>query len=155
MSGHQAWTAQRSRCVLFICVFLLHSSTGRTTPLFEACPRQIDESEIKLISGPVGWQAYNPNPLLLRAAGFMGGAPPSKIDLTPDSSEKHGQGLVSTWTFERSVAANAGGLWLTCAYGNRGELTLSRKISPSIVECSVIYADMRDGADRKVRVTCR
>jgi len=133
----------------------LLARSATAAPVFEDCPRQIGELEVKLVGGPIGWSAYSPERLPLLAAGFMAGPPATKTELKPDSTKQHRGGAVSIWKFDPEFILKPGGLWLSCAYGREGELTLSKKISDGFAECTVTYGPRRAGKDRDIRVTCK
>jgi len=142
---------------LIFCVGLIgmfpHSGYGSSA--WEDCPRQFGEREVKLVGGPEDWIAYSPRRLPLDAAGFMAGAPATKTDLKPYSTEKHGRNLISTWKFDPDFISESDGLWLVCSYGEGGELTLSRRISSQFVDCSVTYAEKKANTDRVIRIACK
>ena len=128
---------------------------GHAASSFEQCPGQIGEREVRLIDGPAGWSGYSPTGLPLLAAGFMAGAPSTKTDLKPDVTEKRGNGLISIWKFDRGFLSEPDGLWLSCAYGKNGEITLSKKISAQFVECSVTYSEKKGETYHAIRVSCK
>lgn len=129
---------------------VVHAAT-----LFDACPRQIGEGEVHLSGGPTGWTAYSPSRLPLDAVGFMAGAPATKTELKPYSTALRGGKEFSVWKFDPGFLTEPDGLWLVCSYGDGGELTLSKKISVQIVECTVAYEKKRVGVDRDIHVACK
>jgi hypothetical protein len=98
-----------------------------------ACPGELAAGAVRAAGSPPGWQLYNPNRLVLHSAAFMGGAPEKMMDLVPfDVKNSKGIGH-ERWKFE------GGEVWLRCAYGEAGQITLSKRIEGAPSECTITY----------------
>lgn len=125
-------SAMRTSVVLILCG-LLWLTRGGAKELVLVCPAEIPATSIRDVEVQPGWLIFNPSKLTLRSASFMGGRPEETMDLVP-SQVSNGRGsTVERWKFDGDV------VWLRCAYGAEGQITLSKKVEGKQTECSVTY----------------
>ena len=117
---------------------------GDAKELVLVCPSEIPAASIRDVEIQSGWRVLNPNRLKLHSASFMGGSPEKRMDLVPFQVDKNMGGAFERWKFDGDD------VWLRCAYGTAGQITLSRKLEGKLAECSVTYD--RDSLSRIVCV---
>lgn len=112
--------------------FLL-TSLGDAKELVLVCPDEIPAAIIRNVEVKPGWRIFNPNKLKLHSASFAGGQPEEMIELVPTQVSKRKGATSEHWKFDGDE------IWLRCAYGAAGQITLSRKVEGRQTECSVTY----------------
>lgn len=122
------------------CLFAV--TRGDAKELVLVCPSEIPAESIRDVEIQLGWRIFNPNRLKLQSASFIGGSPEERRDLVPFQVDKHGGGAFEQWKFDRDE------VWLRCAYGAAGQITLSKKVEGKQTECSIAYD--RDSPSRIV-----
>jgi hypothetical protein len=100
---------------------------------FLECPNEVAGGSIN-VQLSSGWNVYNPDRLRLRSAAFMGGAPDKMMYLVPYQVSRKAGIQLERWKFD------GGEVWLKCAYGDAGQITLSKAIDGQPEECTVKYA---------------
>ncbi len=81
-----------------------------------------------------GWLLFNRSKLVLHSAAFTGGAPELMIELVPIQISKKRGLEFERWKFDGDE------VWLRCAYGKGGQVTLSKKVDGEPTECTVSYS---------------
>jgi hypothetical protein len=122
---------------------VLALARGEAKELILVCPSEIPAASIRDMEIQPGWQVLNPSKLKLRSASFMGGGPEEMVDLVPFQASKSERGAFELWKFDGDE------VWLRCAYGAEGQITLSRKVEGKQKKCSVTYEH-----DAPSRIVC-
>ncbi|MBB3117858.1 STY0301 family protein [Pseudoduganella violacea] len=98
------------------------------------CPTEISAAALA-INAPEGWSAYAQEGLRLRSAEPALGPPEEKAFLKPGSTKSIKGGSIDSW-LELSGSGPTG-KWIVCRYGERGEITLSKKLHDNTSACTV------------------
>ncbi|MES2128120.1 MAG: STY0301 family protein [Pseudomonadota bacterium] len=138
---------------LAICVACVadHGAIAAAADL--QCPAQIAGGPVQVPGASTDWVAFAPVPLKLHSVGFMDGPPSRKIELMPAKIDQHRDRSTVTWQFADGPLKN--GKWLSCGYGDGGEITLSKPISDSTATCIVYYRNGVLPNFRDIRIECR
>ena len=102
------------------------ATAAAATAQFE-CPASMSEESIVVTPPSADWRSYVSSPRKLKAAGFMGGPPETLTELKENSYKEGKQRTVVRWDFEGDYPD---GKWLSCAYGDGVDITLSKPIEP-------------------------
>lgn len=113
------------------------------------CPSEIPQSSIQVASMP-GWKPFIQFPLHLSSVGMSAGPPESLAVLRGEPLNKRGQPQSTRYAFGDMGFDQ--GKWLDCGYGEGSQVTLSKRLSDSLKECTVTYpkSDRSDKSDIKI-----
>lgn len=115
------------------------------------CPAQLAPASIQLVDTPVNWTPLVRAPLYLHSAAPIYGAPEARGDIA-DFSTKRGSDY---WSYTYRLEGKFDdGKWIQCAYGANNEITLSRKISNDIRQCTFTYRKGRKVAQHEIAIDC-
>ncbi len=98
------------------------------------CPPKVTAESIKLVDTPSGWTAYAPSFLHLESVGMIYGEPSLRGDMKGDDQVVRKNVTRETWTF-----GPRSGTWVSCGYGGRREITLSKPLPDNVTACTVTY----------------
>lgn len=115
------------------------------------CPLRIQPQAIKVAAG-AGWVPHVEFPLQLYSAGMSSGPPGSLLTLRGEELRKTGQLISTRYRFEPGMPSSQ--VWLDCAYGEGGEISISRRLSDRIGECTVTKFRPVAGEPRRIEIRC-
>lgn len=115
------------------------------------CPDSVPETSIKLENTPAGWTPFVTRPLYLHAAAPIDGPPQRRGELADYTEHKEKGETSYTYRFEGPYPE---GKWLQCAYGEYGQLTLSKRIDDHVRECKFTYRSGQKAGQRSIRIRC-
>ncbi|MBJ7312339.1 STY0301 family protein [Rugamonas sp. CCM 8940] len=115
------------------------------------CPDSVPEASIKLENTPAGWTPFVARPLYLHAAAPIDGPPQRRGELANYTEQKEKGETSYTYRFEGHYPD---GKWLQCAYGEYGQITLSKRIDDHIRECKFTYRSGQKAGQRIIKIRC-
>jgi hypothetical protein len=116
------------------------------------CPELIPSASVEVIDVPGDWLPYVASPLYLHAAAPMYGPPELKGDLT-DFKEARTK---NEWSYTYALdGAFPEGKWLQCAYGERNQITLSRRLPDEVQECRFTYRKGAKAGQHAIKIKCK
>ncbi|WP_426175034.1 STY0301 family protein [Massilia sp. TWR1-2-2] len=117
-----------------------------------ACPAEIASVEIA-VTAPPSWKAHVQYPLQLASAGISVGPPEALAILRGESVNKKGQLPSTRYRFGDIEAEH--GKWLNCGYGEDCAVLLSKRLDPSIRECTVRYLKQQTPGKQTIQIVCK
>lgn len=116
------------------------------------CPALIPASSIQLGDTQTGWIPYVASPLYLHAAAPTSGPPEMKADL----AEFEKSGSNNEWSYTYVLDGPfPDGKWLQCTYGERNQVTLSRRLPDETQECQFIYRKGSKAGQHDITIQCK
>lgn len=97
------------------------------------------------------WALFLSAPAKLTGAFFMQSSPEQMEYLKPDSVLRQGKKRIETWMFDGNYPF---GKWLACDYAD-GAVSMSRRLSADVSECSVVYDKGRANPADRVKIDCK
>ncbi|MYM81760.1 hypothetical protein GTP44_07280 [Duganella sp. FT50W] len=116
------------------------------------CPAFIPASAIQLSDTQAGWVPYVASPLYLHAAAPMSGPPEMKGDLADFKESRSKKEWSYTYALEGTFPQ---GKWLQCTYGERNQVTLSRRLPDDTQECKFTYRKGAKAGQHDITTLCR
>ncbi len=115
------------------------------------CPPRVLGESIKFEGTPSGWTPHAPSFLRAESVGFMYLEPSMRADAKPDKvvSLKGGGSRVS-WTFGANNR-----MWISCGYGGKNEITLSKPLPSNITACTVTYSKNSKSSFDDIDIDCK
>lgn len=116
------------------------------------CPALIPASAIQLSDTPADWLPYVASPLYLHAAAPMSGPPEMKGDLADFKESRSKKEWSYTYALEGTFPQ---GKWLQCTYGERNQVTLSRRLPDDTQQCKFTYRKGAKAGQHDITILCR
>jgi len=114
------------------------------------CPRSLPAEAIRLVP-PAGWQFYAESPLYLHSAAPMVTPPEGMGHLVEDAVRKRKGEETFVYRLDGPLLE---GKWIQCAYGEYGQLTLSRRLHDDTQQCSVTYRKGEKAGENRITILC-
>lgn len=127
-------------------------STFAATKMVQ-CPGELAATSVKVEPAPEGWTPYIPSVIYLSSAGLMAGPPAMIAELKPYSDTNEKGKSVALWKL--GGAPYPEGLWLSCGYGAKGEVTLSKQIGGEYKECTITSKKGKKAFSADIEVSCK
>ncbi|RYH65629.1 MAG: hypothetical protein EON54_05505 [Alcaligenaceae bacterium] len=149
--------AIRWRSVFFLALFAATGSviaqTGHALPSVAhvgTCPAFIEVQQTPIGELPPGWQAVGSTKKhYLNNVSFYYGSPDPMAILAPDSEQRRGKTLTSTWPLTPQDLL----YWVGCEYGRTAAI-VAKPLDKNLTSCSVQH-DLRNSPITLVRWSCR
>ncbi|MYM33854.1 hypothetical protein GTP38_05805 [Duganella sp. FT94W] len=116
------------------------------------CPALIPASAIQLSDTEADWLPHVASPLYLHAAAPMSGPPEMKGDLADFKASRSKKEWSYTYALEGTFP---NGKWLQCTYGERNQVTLSRRLPDDTQECKFTYRKGAKAGQHDITTLCR
>lgn len=140
-------------CLPASMLFSLQAPVNAQTPSFDlVCPPSVPAASLRVVDTPPGWTSQVERPLYLHSAAPIDGPPQRRgVLATYTVKQQHGQ---ARYTY-RLVGAFPEGKWLQCAYGEHGQVTLSRQLDDAIRECRFTYDKGPKAGQQVIHIDCK
>jgi hypothetical protein len=100
-----------------------------------------------------GWRFFAESPLYLHGAAPMSTPPEGVGHLIEDSASRRSNGeRTFVYLLEGSFPD---GKWIQCAYGERHQLSLSKRLDDKTTKCTVAIRSGEKAGENKVRIECQ
>ena len=128
---------------------LVAQAAGATAQL--NCPSSVPIASLRIENVPPGWVPQVERPLYLHSAAPIDGPPQRKGVLTEYkvSTQKD----MTRYSY-RLPGSFPEGKWLQCAYGEYGQVTLSRQLDDAIRACHFTYKKGQKAGQQDIHIEC-
>ncbi|WP_426192164.1 STY0301 family protein [Massilia sp. DWR3-1-1] len=113
------------------------------------CPAELPESALRAGIAFDGWIPHVNGPFRLSFAAPTGGPPEQDAELAFYTTTRSNTARTNTYDLR---PPNPGGIWIKCAYGELGDLSLHRRLDDRIEQCSVTVSN---ALPRKIDIECQ
>ena len=121
-------------------------------PVRVECPKAIMPVALTMVDQPDGWRFFAETPVYLHGAALMSTPPESLGHLLEDSIAKRHKGeRVYSYSLDGKFPE---GKWIQCAYGERHQLTLSKRLDDHIRKYTVVVSRGEKAGQNLVRIEC-
>lgn len=121
-------------------------------PVNIECPKTLLPDSIKIEPTQEGWKFFAESPLYLHGAAPMS-TPPEKLGhLIEDAVKKSSEGeQIYTYLLDGPFPD---GKWIQCVYGERHQLSLSKRLDDRTSKCRVSIRAAVKAGENTVRIEC-
>lgn len=108
------------------------------------CPPALEREAVAFVGSraPSEWMPFMPSRLGVESASLMYGPPETLSESKPDSVKKGKLKDIATWDFSEVPQVEK---WLSCGYGAKRELTLSKAFPRDVSKCTVTITKNEQG----------